>query len=122
MSDIKAGTVAFMKTTGEPVFVLAITDTPHIVFTGYELDKKGALDYKRPKNTEVSPVTVYVRRANHSNEGGTYHGTETYTLQELETQEEQKRRFIAEREELRAHFAGQNGQAPAIADLGFGQN
>lgn len=121
MSDIKAGTVAFVKITGEPTFVLSIVERASSHYTGEYEKKEGRDDFERPIYQVVSGPTAICRTASIGN-SGTHYNVKSFTLPELETIEEQKKRFIAEREELRAHFTNQNGASTPTADLGFSNN
>ena len=89
---IKAGEVAFLKTTGEAVFVLAITDEG-----------------------------VSVRRPVYAQNFGNQHNIEVFTLPEFETQDEQQARFIAERQKVMTQF-GPKTEQPTTPDHGFSTN
>lgn len=83
---IKQGEVAFLKTTGEGVFVLEIKDpSPKLG------DKELIVEVRRPV----------------AGQGGIQHKVETFYLNELESYDEQKRRFLSEREEVLRKFGPQ---------------
>jgi hypothetical protein len=91
---IKAGEVAFLKTTGESVFVLQYPN-------------------------ETSEATV---RRPIAGRDGIDHIKESFRHDELETLEEQKHRFMSEREELLAKYITNPNQTPSPTDLGFSNN
>lgn len=81
---IKQGDVAFVKTTGEAVYVMDFTDpSPKIG------DKDLQVQVRRPV----------------AGQDGIRHQTEYFQLGELETQDEQRKRFMADREEMLAKYA-----------------
>ena len=92
---IKAGEVAFLKTTGEAVFIL-----------GFYADGPGSdKDY------------VKVRRPI-AGQDGIKHTIEQFQLNELESLEEQQARFVAERQKVMDKY-GPKGDAPGVEDAGF---
>jgi hypothetical protein len=86
MNDVKVGTVAFLKSTEEPAFVLEI--------------KKGAGFQVFP---ELSGDVATVRRPT-SGRDGVRHNVEVFSIEELETLEAKQSRQILEMEELKARF------------------
>lgn len=86
---IKQGEVAFLKTTGEAVFVLEIND-PSPKFGDKEL-------------------TVAVRRPV-AGQNGIQHVEDKFLLAELESYDDQKKRFQAERDEVLNRFGKTNDQ------------
>lgn len=91
---IKQGEVAFIKTTGEAVYVLDLVD-PSPKFGDKEL-------------------TVVVRRPV-MGQDGVRHVTDTFYLGELETSSEQKARFQAEREELLNKYGPKTSETPSFS-------
>jgi hypothetical protein len=92
---IKAREVAFIKTTGESVFVL---------------------EYP----TAESAVTAKVRRPIMTRDG-VKHETEWFAYDELETLDEQRKRFLSEREEIIQKYAPTPKASP-VDDGGFFSN
>jgi hypothetical protein len=86
MGNIKAGQVALIRTTEEPVFVLEVVVGKTI-----------------PDAPELEQVIARVRRPVQGEEG-VRHLVETFYVQELETQEDKHTRQISEMEELKARF------------------
>lgn len=99
MENIKAGTVAYIKATDEPVFVLALNEGP--------------LEMQYPK-LSVPGTYAWVRRPRAGNDG-VQHSVELFMTAELETLEEGQNRKVSEMEELKARFGpkGVNGDGPA---------
>lgn len=89
---IKANEVAYLKTTGEAVFVLAIEDK------------------------EVS-----VRRPVFGQEGNT-HRVEQFLLAELETAEDQRIKILKDRQEMFDKYGSKASDLPSTTDAGFGSN
>lgn len=98
---IKEKEVAFLKTTGEAVFVLAINDPA---------PKLGDKD-----------LDVAVRRPI-SGQNGIRHEVEKFHLAELESFEDQKARFMTEREEMLKKYGPKTDQLASDSNLGFGSN
>lgn len=88
---IKAQEVAFIKTTGEAVMVLS---------------------YPNSNNKAT------VRRPIQGN-NGIFHKTEEFNYFELETLDEQRKRYLGEREELMRKYAPKSDESPATPDNGF---
>lgn len=93
---IKEGQVALMKSTGEPVFVLALRVSDAGFLSGQE---------------------AVVRRGNISQNGTNYH-TEKYTIEELESIDDARNRQIAEREEEVARIVAAKQRTTAPSQLG----
>ena len=85
MVNIKAGQVALLKTTEEPLFVLAIENLDK-VYSG------------------LSGSVAIVRRPIQGTEGVT-HSIERFFIEELETLDEKHTRQVSEMEELKARFS-----------------
>lgn len=85
---IKVGEVAFLKTTDEPVFVLEINDAGEQGFF---------------------PQVATVRRPVQG-DSGVHHDSENFYAIELESLEEKKARFKAERDEFRKLAEGRESQ------------
>lgn len=84
MANIKAGQVALLRTTEEPVFVLRV-------------------DEDKEECAILSKVLATVRRPIQG-EQGVRHSIEQFHIEELETQEDKHTRQISEMEELKARF------------------
>lgn len=93
MSDIKAGTVALVRTTGEPVFVLAV-------------DNATVSSYP-----DLSGVFTKVRRSNGGQSGGFFEIVEL-AIEELETEDAAVSRKVSEAQEMKARFGF--GKPPAF--------
>lgn len=100
---IKAGEVSFIKTTGEAVFVLNVA-TPE------------------PKNCPSLFDTVVTVRRPVMGQNGVRHLEDRFYLEELETLDEQRKRFIAEREEVMKKYGPKTEELNANPDTGFGIN
>lgn len=86
MNEIKVGTVAFLKSTEEPCFVLKIEEgAPHVTFP------------------DLSKQVATVRRPSQGRDGVRHH-VEIFAIEELETLETKQSRQIGEMEELKARF------------------
>lgn len=97
MSELKAGMIACIKTTAEPVYVLDIKP----LTGGYHV-LAGIL----------SGVMAKVRRPMLNENGAVTHVIEDFFVEELETKEENAVRSVQEMEALKAQFkAGQNAEA-----------
>lgn len=96
---IKAGEVAFLKTTGEAVFVLTIN----------EVLGEGNLGN-----------TVAVRRPI-VGQNGIEHDENVFFIGELESLDDQQTRFMAERKAVVEKYGPKN-EAVTLADNGFGAN
>jgi hypothetical protein len=89
------GQVMYLKTTGEPVFVLE-----HV---------------NREVNDKAVPGDwVSVRRPVQTENSGIRHQVEKFRVDELETKEEQKAQFMAEREEIVKKYGNKSS---SIADF-----
>ena len=97
-TSIKAGTIAYLKTTDEPVFCLEITKRP----------------VAAPEYPELSGVFARVRRPI-AGENGIAHLVEFFAVEELETAEAGQNRKISEMEELRAKFQTGKGNEQLAA-------
>ena len=91
---IKAGEVAFLKTTGEAVYVLAV----------------------EPVN-EPGAVLVEVRRPI-AGQNGIAHATDCFFIGELESLDDQQARFMSERRKVMDKF-GPKTDTPGTEDLGL---
>lgn len=99
---IKLYDVAFLKTTGEAVTVLAFNDTS-------------------PKIGD-KPLLVTVRRPV-AGQNGITHVVESFYLPELETLEEQRAKFIAERQQMVEKYGPKADTLPSVnPDNGFSSN
>lgn len=92
MSEIKPGTIAYLKATDEPCFVLAIQQVPDSNFTFRGL---------------LGGVTAKVRRPNISDKGSITHGIEDFFLEELETKSDASLRKLNEINELQSTIKAQ---------------
>jgi len=92
---IKSGEVAFLKTTGESVFVLSFADN--------------------------DPSIVFVRRPV-AGQNGIEHRREQFFLDELESLDEQETRFVTGRKKIMEKYGPKDYQQPSVEDLGFGPN
>lgn len=90
---IKAGEVVFMKTTGEPMFVLGIDAA----------------------NSQFGDVKV--RRPLFGQNGTSYH-VDYFFAAELETSEAQKQRMLIEQEEMNARYRKVLNSATPVANPG----
>lgn len=98
---IKQGEVAFLKTTGEAIFVLEITDpSPEI----------GDKDLK-----------VMVRRPV-AGQNGIIHEVNKFQLAELESLDDQQLRFVTERKAVMEKYGPKNEEQSAVEDSRFGIN
>jgi hypothetical protein len=88
MAEIKAGTIAYVKITDEPVYVLAIN-----TLGGYHV-MAGIL----------SGVEATVRRPNVDEHGRILHVVEKFFVDELETEEDADIRKASKLEALKAQF------------------
>jgi hypothetical protein len=86
---IKQGEVAFIKTTGEAVFVF------DVILQGSD----PLAQYNK----------VYVRRPI-AGQNGIQHAQETFHLEELESLDEQRERFLAERKQVYEKFGTKQEQ------------
>jgi len=91
---IRARDIAFIKTTGETVFVLEYPTST------------GKVSVRRPV----------------ASQDGINHNTEVFDYDELETKEEQNKRFLSEREEILAKYVTSANQAATSSDNGFSSN
>lgn len=97
MSDIKAGSVALVRTTGEPVFVLAV---------------RKEVDAATLNNVpELSGLVADIRRMNGGANGTFYDNTSLY-VEELETEDAAVSRKVSEAQEMKARFGF--GKPPAF--------
>ena len=102
---IKQGEVAFIKTTGESVFVL---------------DSKYNVEVVEQDGTKVLSVMVKVRRPVAGTDG-IRHQIDFFFEAELESLDEQKARFFAEREEVFNKY-GKTTPDPRTPDSNPGQS
>lgn len=93
-NDIKAGAVAFLKSTAEPAFVLEI--------------KKGPVHLIYP---DMCGMVATVRRPTQGRDG-VKHNIEFFILEELETLQEQKNRQVLEMDELKSRFIDASNASP----------
>lgn len=93
---IQVGDVAFLKTTGEAVFVKAKVAE----IEGYD-DLGMQYEVRRPLAGQM----------------GITHATEYFYLAELESLDEQRARFVAERQEVMKKY-GPSAQPTSIEDFG----
>lgn len=99
---IKQGEVAFIKTTGEAVFVLEITDPS-------------------PKIGDQDTMNVFVRRPI-AGQDGIKHVNEAFFLAELESLDDQQARFVQERKAVMEKYGPKADQPETLADSRFGIN
>lgn len=92
MSEIKPGTIAYLKATDEPCFILSIQPVPESNF-----GLRGLL----------GGVTAKVRRPNISDKGSITHGIEDFFLEELETKSDASLRKLNEINELQSTIKAQ---------------
>lgn len=90
---IKANEVAYLKTTGEPVFVL-------------EIMPEGMVDVRRPSQGQ----------------NGIDHHVETFRNTELETLEEQRSKFMSEKMNILEKYGPKAAAAPGSEDFGLLSN
>jgi hypothetical protein len=93
MTEIKAGQIAYVKTTEDPLMVLQIRPV-----AGY--NTAGA---------QLSGVEVLGRRPLISEKGNVTYELATFFIEELETKEDQVLRKASELEELKAKFQSSKG-------------
>jgi hypothetical protein len=94
---IKQGEVAFIKTTGEAVYVLDFHDpSPKLG------DKELLVSVRRPV----------------AGQDGIEHRVSEFRLGELETLDEQQTRFMSERKKVMEKY-GPKGDTPSSEDAGF---
>jgi hypothetical protein len=98
---IKQGDVAFIKTTGEAVYVLEFHD-PAPKFG----DKDLAVSVRRPV----------------AGQDGVRHVIDEFQFGELESLDEQRKRFMSEREEVLKKYGPIAGEQEASANNRFGDN
>lgn len=98
---IKENEVAFLKTTGEAVFVFALRDPSP------KLGDKGLIaDVRRPV----------------AGQDGIKHVEETFWLAELESLDEQRARYMAESAKVLQKYGPKTSELPTTGDLGFSEN
>jgi hypothetical protein len=96
---LKENEVAFLKTTGEPVFILAF----------------------RTENQWGKDVPCVVVNRPITGQDGILHKEETFRVSELESLEEQQARFMSERQKVIDKF-GPKAEQSSSQDAGFGSN
>jgi hypothetical protein len=87
-AEIKAGQIAYLRITDEPVFVLSVKP----------------LDGYHAMAGTLSGVQAKVRRPNVNEHGSIIHQTEDFFVDELETKEDAELRKMSELETMKAQF------------------
>jgi len=90
--EIKPGTIAYLKTTEEPVFVLDVTETI--------------------SNFPALSGTVVTVRRPVLGEGGFEHRVETFHVEELESLEAKRKQKLQDMASFKAHFDATEEEFP----------
>lgn len=96
--SIKPGDILIVKTTEEPVLVLAVNQKPSAVLRRFvKLDMEtGEEVYETIELPKLSGTELLVRRPIVSEASGIAHLVDTFFVEELETMKERQERFMAE--------------------------
>lgn len=100
MANIKAGQVALLKATEEPVFILQVLE-------------------KGKTFPELSGSVAIVRRPTQG-QNGVFHSLEEFYVEELESLDDKRTRQVSEMEELKARF--KTNEAPSAQGELFSTN
>jgi hypothetical protein len=101
MAEIKPGTIAYIKITDEPIFVLDIKPLSGLhVMAGV-----------------LSGVEATVRRPNVDEHGSINHKIEKFFVDELETEEDAELRKTQKLEVLKAQFKAERAQSDPLSKL-----